>query len=173
MSHDSPQGGYKVVLVPAENIRAHSPPGVLPAYVTVSQDVLYEVAGEVREVRVKIGLDYWNVCSHHAGYFRELAVLALAAGHEVHIISAVGANRAGTVLDEVARLDIPVTGVHEVVFSHPRRSPVLKTARALELGITVFYDDRDDVCEAMTAAGILALRVTRPRPGGDVAAERA
>ena len=130
---------------------------------------------------MKIGLDYWNVCSHHPGYFRELAVLMLAAGHEVHIISAVGANRAGTVLDEVAGLDIPVTGVHEVVFSHPRRSPELKAARALELGITVFYDDRDDVCAAMTAKGILAMRVTRPQPGvvtrraraADLAAERA
>jgi len=47
MNHDSTQGGYKVVLVPVENIRTHSPAGVLPAYVTVSQDVLYEVAGDV------------------------------------------------------------------------------------------------------------------------------
>lgn len=46
MSHEEPQG-YKVVLIPAENIRTHSPPGVLPAYVTVSQDVLYEVVGDV------------------------------------------------------------------------------------------------------------------------------
>jgi hypothetical protein len=64
MSHDSPPGGYKVVLVPAENIRAHSPPGVLPAYVTVSQDVLYEVAGEVREVRATTRMGrtvrYWD-----------------------------------------------------------------------------------------------------------------
>ena len=47
MSHGSPQGGYKLILVPAENIRTHSPAGTLPAYVTVSQDVLYEVAAEV------------------------------------------------------------------------------------------------------------------------------
>ena len=47
MSHDSSQDGYKLILVPAENIRTHSPAGVLPAYVTVSQDVLYEVVGDV------------------------------------------------------------------------------------------------------------------------------
>ena len=47
MSHDSPQGGYKLLLVPVENIRTHSPAGVLPAYVTVSQDVMYEVVGDV------------------------------------------------------------------------------------------------------------------------------
>jgi hypothetical protein len=122
---------------------------------------------------VKIGLDYWNVISHHPDFFRIMAAEMIAGGHEVHVISAIGPKRAGTILNEVARLDIPVTGVHEVVFSHPRRSPELKTARALELGITAFYDDRDDVCAAMTAAGILALRVTRTRPGSDVAAERA
>ena len=47
MSHDSAQCAYKLVLVPVENIRTHSPAGVLPAYVTVSQDVLYEVAADV------------------------------------------------------------------------------------------------------------------------------
>jgi acid phosphatase class B len=130
---------------------------------------------------VKIGLDYWNVCSHHPDYFRELAYSALAVGHEVHVISAIGKGRAGSVEAEVAALGIPVTAVHEVVFSHPRESPELKTRKAVELGVGVFYDDRDDVCAAMTDKGILALRVTRPRPGvvtrrpraEDLAAERA
>jgi hypothetical protein len=47
MSHNDPQGGCKIVLVPVGNIRTHSPAGSLPAYVTVSQDVLYEVIGDV------------------------------------------------------------------------------------------------------------------------------
>jgi acid phosphatase class B len=131
---------------------------------------------------MKTGLDYWNVCSHHPVVFRELAAALLAAGNEVHVISAIGKSRAGTVAAEVTRLGIPVTAVHEVVFTHPRESPALKTAKCLELGISVFYDDRDDVCRAMTAAGILALRVTRPEPHAgrtfkpgdrDIAAERA
>jgi hypothetical protein len=41
--------GYRLVLVPEENIRTHSPAGTLPQYVTVSQDVLYEVAADVGE----------------------------------------------------------------------------------------------------------------------------
>lgn len=128
---------------------------------------------------MKTGFDYWNVCSHHPEIFRELAAALLAAGSEVHVISAVGRNRAGTVAGEIRHLGIPVTAVHEVVFSHPRESPRLKTAKCLELGITVFYDDRDDVCQVMTATGkILALRVTRPdhpahnRRRADLAAER-
>jgi hypothetical protein len=47
MSHYHPLDGYKIVLVPAKNIRTHSPAGSLPAHVTVSQDVLYEVIGDV------------------------------------------------------------------------------------------------------------------------------
>jgi acid phosphatase class B len=121
---------------------------------------------------MKIGLDYWNTISHHPVYFRQLAAAALAAGHEVHVISAIGPKRAGTIAGDVAICGVPVTAVHELVFAHPRESPVLKTARALELGVTVFYDDRDDVCRAMTEAGILAMRVTRPGRRGDIEAER-
>jgi hypothetical protein len=47
MGHEEPQGGYKLVLVPTGNIRTHSPRGAFPAYVTVSQDVMYEVIGDV------------------------------------------------------------------------------------------------------------------------------
>lgn len=120
----------------------------------------------------RIGLDYWNVCSQHPEYFRDLAAAMLRSGHEVHVLSAIGKKRAGTVAGEVLKLGIPVTAVHEVIFRHPRESPALKTAKALELGLDVFYDDRDDVCQAMTEAKILALRVTRPGPRkADIAVE--
>jgi hypothetical protein len=127
---------------------------------------------------MRIGLDYWNVLSHHPAVFRELAAALLAAGNEVHVISAIGKGRSGTIAAEVRRLRIPVTAVHEVVFDHPRESPELKTARCLALGISVFFDDRDDVCRVMTATGkITAMRVTRPEPGvrtrkPDITAER-
>jgi acid phosphatase class B len=121
---------------------------------------------------VKIGLDYWNVCSHHEDYFRRLASLHLVAGDEIHVVSAVGRNRAGSVAPAVTDLGIPVTAVHEVLFRRPVESPALKVAKAAELGLTVFYDDRDDVCRAMTEAGVLALRVTRADRRGDVEAER-
>ncbi len=114
---------------------------------------------------MKVGFDYWNVCSAHPGVFRELAAALLAADSEVHVISAIGKGRSGTIASEIGELGITVTAVHEVIFRHPRESPALKTAKCLELDIGVFYDDRDDVCRAMTATGkILALRVTRPEP---------
>jgi acid phosphatase class B len=94
------------------------------------------------------------------------------AGDEVHVISAIGRSRIGTVEQEV-RAITPQGTVHEVVFRDPRESPFLKLAKCQELGIEVFYDDRDDVCRVLNKHGILALRVTR-RDGStyDLGAER-
>lgn len=122
---------------------------------------------------MKIGFDYWHVISDHPDYFRELATALLVGGHEVHVISAIGKGRAGTIAQEVADLSIVTTAVHECIFRHPRESPAVKTAKALELGLDVFYDDRADVCQAMTATGkILAMQVTRPGRRTDTQAER-
>jgi hypothetical protein len=50
---------------------------------------------------------------------------------------------------------------------------VLKLAKCRELGIEVFYDDREDVCRLLSRHGILALRVPRRDASeGDVAGER-
>jgi hypothetical protein len=63
--------------------------------------------------------------------------------------------------------------VHEVVFRHPRESPVLKLAKCQELGIEVFYDDREDVCRLLNRNGILAFRVPRRDAAeDDLTAER-
>lgn len=109
---------------------------------------------------MKIGFDYWQVLSHYRQQFKALIDALTAAGHDVCVLSAVGAKRAGTVERDVRRLGIDLP-VHEVVFKHARESPELRLAKCRELGIEVFYDDRDDVCRLLTANGILALRVTR------------
>ena len=122
---------------------------------------------------MKIGMDYWQVISHYPEYFRELARAHMALNGEVHIISATGKNRSGTVAQEVAELGIPNSGVHEVVFRHPSESPELKLAKCVELGIQVFYDDREDVCRLLNKHGILALHVIRKDSSADdLAAER-
>lgn len=121
---------------------------------------------------MRVGLDYWHVVSHHPEYFRELVAGLVHQGHDVYVVSAVGDERAGTVEREVRTVVDGVTAVHEVVFNHPRESPVLKLAKLQELGITVFYDDREDVCRLLTEHGILAMRVSRTDERSDVATER-
>ena len=122
-----------------------------------------------------VGFDYWHVLSHYPTQIGHLIALHAAAGDEVHVVSAIGHGRIGTVEAEVrAVTDVPT--VHEVVFDHTRESPELKLAKCAELGIEVFYDDREDVCRLLAANGILAFRV--PRGGAsagqdDLQAERA
>ena len=110
---------------------------------------------------MKIGLDYWQVISHYPEYFQELVNAMVAQGHEVHVISAIGKGRIGTIENEVKGALTGIHACHEVVFSNPGQSPELKLAKCQELGITVFYDDRDDVCRLLNRHGILAMRVTR------------
>lgn len=121
-----------------------------------------------------VGFDYWQVLSHYPDQIAHLIDLHDRADDTVHVISAIGQGRRGTVADEV-RLVTDVPQVHEVVFTHPRESPVLKLAKCQELGVEVFYDDREDVCRLLNAHGILALRVLRQADSsghGDLAAER-
>lgn len=111
-----------------------------------------------------VGFDYWQVISHYPEYFRQLAEMHQFAGDEVHVISAIGKTRIGTIADDVIGSishAVPTRNIHEVVFKKSFESPELKLAKCKELGITVFYDDRDDVCRLLNANGILAMRVTR------------
>jgi len=117
---------------------------------------------------VKIGFDYWQVISH---YPKELTILMVALrkrGHSLHVVSAIGKDRVDTVADNVEKAfnsfiyaGLQPLNIHEVVFDHPRESPELKLAKCKELGIEMFFDDRDDVCRLLNANGIMALRVTR------------
>ena len=122
---------------------------------------------------MKIGLDYWQVISHYPEYFQELVNAMVAQGHEVHVVSAIGKGRIGTIENEVRSTLTGIHACHEVVFGNPGQSPELKLAKCQELGITVFYDDRDDVCRLLNRHGILAMRVTRKDDRAqDLAAER-
>jgi acid phosphatase class B len=121
---------------------------------------------------VIVGFDYWQVLSHHPERIAHLIAVHEAAGDTVHVVSAIGTGRIGTVEREV-RVITPVPAVHEVVFRDPREAPYLKLAKCRELGIEVFYDDREDVCRELAKHGILALRVTRQdQAASDLAAER-
>lgn len=87
----------------------------------------------------------------------------LLEGDHVYVVSAVGSKKAGTVLEAVRKIVpfLPEYRIHEVLFNNPKQSPELKLAKCKELGITVFYDDREDVCRLLNKNGILAMRVTR------------
>jgi hypothetical protein len=108
-----------------------------------------------------IVLDYWQTISHYQEYFKEFAQQMLDAGHEVHIVTAVGEERAKRVFADINKTGVPHTKKHKVIFKDPSESPALKLKKCQQIGATVIYDDRDDVCRLMNKNGIVAMRVTR------------
>lgn len=110
-----------------------------------------------------VGFDYWQVISHYHEETGALADSLYLTGHDVHVISAIGKSRIGTIAADVKRVwgDFNDNKIHEVVFDSPKQSPELKLAKCKELGITMFFDDRDDVCRLLNENGIMAMRVTR------------
>lgn len=110
-----------------------------------------------------IGFDYWQVISHYPAQIAEIADALEGNGHDIHVISAIGKTRIGTIVGDVKKHWpwFPDAQVHEVVFKYSRESPRLKLEKCKELGITMFFDDRKDVCALLNEHGILAFQVPR------------
>jgi acid phosphatase class B len=120
-----------------------------------------------------IGFDYWQVLSHYPELLTKLILrIDSMPDTEIHVISAIGKTRIGTIKGEVFKTInkagymnphkvVHPDNIHEVVFDSPKESPELKLAKCKELGIEMFFDDRDDVCRLLNANGIMAMRVTR------------
>lgn len=123
---------------------------------------------------MKVGFDYWNVISHYPEEMGQLLDSLWDGMIEVHVISAIGRGRIGTIVNDVHNHwdNFPERFVHEVVFEKSYQSPELKLAKCKELGITHFFDDRKDVCELLIKNGIMAFQVPRKDSLTDVAAER-
>lgn len=117
---------------------------------------------------MKIGFDYWQVISHYPEQCdllaRALKTDVVSGGCEIHVISAIGKDRTH---EQVVGSIVTTTdwfnkdNIHTVEFDHPRESPELKLQKCLELGVQMFFDDRDDVCRLLNKNGIMAMRVTR------------
>lgn len=102
---------------------------------------------------------------------------------EVHVISAIGKGRIGQIKSDTYKSlhkggwgtpswCVKPENIHEVVFESPKESPELKLAKCKELGIQIFFDDREDVCNLLNANGILAFIVPRKNNTSDIQGER-
>ena len=119
--------------------------------------------------------------SHRMREIRALAdrITVLRDGRLVKTLDAEGVADSELVeLMTGRKIDVLFPKIHHapgevaVVFRDPRESPHLKLAKCRELGIEVFYDDREDVCRILAKHGILALRVPRREDTGDLEGER-
>jgi acid phosphatase class B len=121
---------------------------------------------------MKVGFDFHNVLDAYPNQITDLMLRHKYYGDKVYVISAVGRNRKGTVAEQVHALTVYVDGIYEVAFTNPRQSPQLKVAQALELKLDIFYDDRQDVVDAMVEAGILCFKVPRLVKMSDIQSDK-
>lgn len=117
-----------------------------------------------------IGFDFHNVLDAHPRTVQLLEELSHGE-NTIHVISAIGPRRIGTIENEVKKLTNYPVIVTEVVFKHPREAPLLKTQAAKALRIEIFFDDRQDVCDEMNKAGILCFKVPRLSDLDDISAD--
>lgn len=110
---------------------------------------------------MRVGFDFHNVLDAWPNQIVNLMMRHKNYGDYVCVLSAVGRNRKGTVAEQVYTYTPYVDDIYEVAFQNPRQSPQLKVAQAKALNLHIFYDDRQDVCDAMTEAGILCFKVPR------------
>jgi hypothetical protein len=122
---------------------------------------------------MRVGFDFHNVLDAYPNQIVNLMQRHREHGDYVCVISAVGGpRRKGTIPEAVWALDPYVDGVFEVVFSHPSMYPSIKVEQALAIKLDLFYDDRQDVCDAMNEAGILCFKVPRLVKMSDVESDK-
>jgi acid phosphatase class B len=109
---------------------------------------------------MRIGFDFHNVLDAYPNHIANLMLRHQEYGDYVCVISAIGPRRVGTIQPLVDTY-IHSVPAFEVVFKHPRDAPMLKTRKALDLNLDLFYDDRSDVVKTMNDSGILCFQVPR------------
>src|SRR5580658_9890786 len=105
------------------------------------------LAGTFRRI-MRIGFDFHNVMDSYPNQIATMVQSFSRADDYVCVISAIGKRRIGTIKEQVQAYTIFCDDVFEVVFKHPQEAPAFKTAKAKELGLHIFFDDRQDVCDA-------------------------
>lgn len=116
-----------------------------------------------------LGLDYYNTITEQPDLFRGLTELMHDLGVKVYIVSAVGRKTDPANLSRyiesmhefITTHNIVVDGVHALEFDEPREIPEIKRSKCAELGITHYFDDRNDVCTWLTENGIKGYRVKK------------
>lgn len=111
----------------------------------------------------KIGFDFWQTVTQKPVVFHQLFRALDNRIIEVHIISAVPDEnnkiKTSQQIDQV--LGGFIDGEHILVSPDRSQYPQMKLEKAMELGLSLFVDDRLDTCELMQKHGILALNILR------------
>jgi hypothetical protein len=106
---------------------------------------------------MNIGFDYSGTMDTYPEKFTAIGKAIQAQGGKVYIISAVGFG--DLEFSEVIRSEFP--WVDEVITFEAVNTPQQKLDLCNSRGITMFWDDRKDICDHLNLNGVVAFRVWR------------
>lgn len=101
-----------------------------------------------------VGLDYHDTITKHEKVFKKLATALLAAGYEVHIISALKTPTNPQIKKEVLKCKVPHTSIELVYFKDYEEIAELKLQACKKLGVRIMFDDMPSVCKLLAKNGI-------------------
>ncbi len=105
------------------------------------------------------GFDYWKTISTHQEVLLPMIHALVSAGHKVYIISAASVKREQTTPEEINKLGLPEgVEIHMCIWSYHQEAPQLKLQKCKELGVDMFFDDREDTCQYLSENGIPCFR---------------
>ena len=102
-------------------------------------------------------LDLYGTITAQPKFFKMFAEFVLAAGGQVHVVTAVGPFNRKQALKDLRHSRVPYTSVEVVVFEEFHQVPALKMAVCERLKADMIIDDRDDTCSAAWVRGIAGL----------------
>jgi hypothetical protein len=111
--------------------------------------------------RKTYGFDYWKTLSHHHDVLVPLIDALVTCGNRVVVISACGKDKEKTTPDVIATLNLPLSvEIHMVIWDGDKQetAPEIKHKKAKELGVDVFFDDREDICTYFNERGLPCFR---------------
>lgn len=127
---------------------------------------------------MKIGVDYWDTITRYPKVFRDLLTSLDVAGNEIYVITACRITTSKKSYTEkvkafLEREEIPYDHIIVVQFRDWIEVPELKVEAAQTMEVSLFIDDRQDVCDTMQRRGIAALHVVKSnrafvRKGGEM-----
>lgn len=105
------------------------------------------------------GFDYYDTITKYRKEFRKLLTDLKASGNTVYIVSAVKRVNTQRLKDSVRHSKVPHDELHIVIYDNYTDVAALKLDVCKRLGIRCFFDDREDVCRILAAAGIITCQV--------------
>ena len=110
------------------------------------------------------GFDWWKTLSHHQETLMPLIRALALAGHDIWVISACGYDRSKStpeaIWEALDRYGLKShVSVQMVIWDIDQKdAPRLKYEACKELGVDLFFDDREDTCDYLSSRGIPCFR---------------